>query len=199
MNDATADPAMETAVKWAQLYVAACGEVLAAANACSEAANHAVGARNMAAQRPQHEISIRSFTNMAEQMEEEFIPLYRAFADACANARDTAANFLVAQTDHDPELVLMLNAESDVLDNVATVKEILRANFGSTPAGFVEGIQEANALMHDPFPDEGNIYTPPPPTERTCPWCAETIKAAAVICRFCGRDVQVQPNTNPSS
>ena len=31
--------------------------------------------------------------------------------------------------------------------------------------------------------------------ERTCPWCAETIKAAAVICRFCGRDIQAQPST----
>jgi len=25
---------------------------------------------------------------------------------------------------------------------------------------------------------------------RDCPWCAETIKAAAIVCRFCGRDVQ---------
>lgn len=25
--------------------------------------------------------------------------------------------------------------------------------------------------------------------ERACPWCAETIKAAAVVCRFCQRDV----------
>jgi len=25
---------------------------------------------------------------------------------------------------------------------------------------------------------------------RICPWCAETIKAAAVVCRYCGRDVE---------
>lgn len=25
---------------------------------------------------------------------------------------------------------------------------------------------------------------------RVCPWCAETIKAAAVICRFCSRDIE---------
>src|SRR3954452_18938976 len=86
MNDATADSAMEIAVKWAHLYVASCREALAAGNACLEVANRAVGARNTAAQRPQHEISIRNFTKMAEQAEEEFIPLYRSFVEACANA-----------------------------------------------------------------------------------------------------------------
>jgi hypothetical protein len=24
---------------------------------------------------------------------------------------------------------------------------------------------------------------------RSCPWCAETIKAAAIVCRYCGRDI----------
>lgn len=199
MSDATADPAMETAIKWAHLYAASCREALAAANTCLEVANRADGARNMAAQRPQHEISIGRFTEMAEQAEEEFIPLYRAFVEACANARDTAEGFLSAQADHDPEIVLALNVDSDVLDEVATAKAILHANFGSTPAGFVEGTDEANAIMKDPFPEGGNIYAPPPPTERTCPWCAETIKVAAVICRYCGRDVQAQPTPDPSS
>jgi tetratricopeptide (TPR) repeat protein len=199
-SDATAGPAMETAFKWAQLYVAACKAVLTAANACLEVANKAVGARNMAAQRPQHEISIQTFTRMAEGKEREFAPLYRAFADACSSARDTAASFLAAQTGHDPEIVLMLNIEEDVLNDVATVKAILRSNYGFTPASFIEGVQESNALMQNPFPEGGNIYTAPPsvqPEERTCPWCAETIKAAAVICRFCGRDVQSPPNTPP--
>lgn len=27
------------------------------------------------------------------------------------------------------------------------------------------------------------------PTDRACPWCAELIKPAARVCRFCGRDV----------
>jgi hypothetical protein len=30
----------------------------------------------------------------------------------------------------------------------------------------------------------------PNAAERDCPWCAETIKAKAIICRFCGRDVE---------
>lgn len=40
-------------------------------------------------------------------------------------------------------------------------------------------------------------HTPPVPTQtlppvpdRYCPWCAEQIKAAARVCRFCGRDVE---------
>jgi tetratricopeptide (TPR) repeat protein len=192
--------ALETAVKWAQLYVTACKVVLATANECLEVANRAVGARNMAAKRPQHESSIQTFTRMAESKEQEFKPLYRTFADACAKAREIAAGFLAAQTGYDPEIVLMGNAEEDALNDVATAKAILRANFGYTPAGFIEGIRESNELLQNPFPEGGNIYTLPPSAqadERTCPWCAETIKAAAIICRFCGRDVQTRPTSPP--
>ena len=38
---------------------------------------------------------------------------------------------------------------------------------------------------------------PAMPRERTCPWCAETIKAEAIICRFCQRDVQPLPAPEP--
>jgi H+/Cl- antiporter ClcA len=26
--------------------------------------------------------------------------------------------------------------------------------------------------------------------DRPCPWCAETIKESAIICRYCGRDIE---------
>jgi hypothetical protein len=199
MSDATGAPAGEDAVKRAQLYAASCQEALAAANACLDVANTAVGARNMANQRPQAEISIQTFTRRAEQADDEFIPLYRTFVEACSKSRDAAASLLSAQAEDDPEIVLALNVQPDVLNEVATAKAMLLANFGSTPAGFLEGIEEVNRILKEPFPEPGNIYAPPAPTERTCPWCAETIKVEAIICRFCGRDVEAQPSAGPSS
>src|SRR4051794_35187377 len=106
---------METAVRWAQLYAHACGEVFTAANECREVASRAIGARRKIAecqrgpQLPGPPIAIRNFTKFAEQAEQEFPPLYRSFEEAGARARETAANFLAAQTVHDPEMVLILN------------------------------------------------------------------------------------------
>jgi hypothetical protein len=193
MSDAGASAAPQPPAGWIGQYVAACLAVLSSATACLEVANVAVAARNKAAERPQHEISIRSFTEMAEQQEQEFAPLYRAFVDACANARDVAAGVLATYPHANAEMDLMVTVKEDVLDKVATAKEILRANFAPMPAGFIDGADEANALMQAP-PEGGNIYTPLPLVDRTCPWCAETIKMAAIICRYCGRDVQAQPS-----
>jgi len=203
MSDSTVDPALEAAARWARSYAVACGEAVDAGNACIEIANRAVGARNMAGQRPQHEISIRNFTTMAERTEQEFVPLYKAFVAACAVARDAAANLLAAQSSHDPELILLTAVDDDLYGQTGVAVHLLRANFGATPVGFLDGLQEANAAIQADvfaFGEEGfggQIYAPALSTERVCPWCAETIKAAAVICRFCGRDVQVSPDVTP--
>ena len=212
--EATAHASAETAAKWAELYVAACGEVLTAADACLEVTNKAIGARNVAAKRPQAESSIQTFTRKAEEAERAFAPLYTTFEAACTAARDTAAQLLAAQSDPVfSEMLLASTVQEEVLDNVATVKGLLGATYGPSPAAFLQGIEEANGLMQNPT-DDGNIYRPrvarpasgliledaaaaQQSDERACPWCAETIKAAAVICRFCGRDVQMLANAGP--
>lgn len=38
-----------------------------------------------------------------------------------------------------------------------------------------------------------------PGETRLCPWCAETIKRAAVVCRHCGRDVESVPVDGPAA
>jgi len=44
--------------------------------------------------------------------------------------------------------------------------------------------------------------SPPSTTEgsptRSCPWCAEDIKAAARLCRYCGRDVDPVAGEQPT-
>lgn len=198
------DPEMALAAKRAQLYGAACGDVLNAANACLAVANAAVGARNMAAKRPQHDISIKHFVNMADSKDQEFSPLYRDYVAACSTAKKAAENLLQSRTSHDPELVLLIAIADESYTNASTARHLIAADMGSTPATFLEGLQRANAAIQAEVVGygeegfQGRIYRPPLPeqnAERTCPWCAETIKAAAVICRFCGRDLTTSPNT----
>jgi hypothetical protein len=191
---------MEEVQNWAHLYAAACQEVLAAANACIQPANGVVNAQNMLTNRP-HEYRNTPesfFTGAIERYTREFAPLYPAFEQACTNARETAGKLLAAGRDPlQAEMVLAMQADEPTLDTVATVRSILRAKYGPTPAAFMQGVQQSNALMEANADEEGNIYTPLPSAqsdEKACPWCAETIKAAAIVCRFCGRDVQVQPN-----
>ncbi len=193
---------MEEIQSRVHLYVAACQEVMSTANACLEKANLAVGARNKIEQHkndglPGTSIAIRNFATYAEEAEREFVPLYEAFDQACVNAREAAGKLLGAGRDPEQaEMVLAMRTDDQTLGAVAAAKSILRAAYGSTPGAFIQGVQDSNALMQGDSEDS-NIYTPLPsaqPNEKMCPWCAETIKAAAIICRFCGRDVQLQPN-----
>ena len=151
----------------------------------------------MATQRPQHEISIRNFTRFAEQAEQDFGPLFQRFGEAAATARESAAQLLATQSDVRGEMVLTASVEQSVLETVATANALLRANLGPTTSAFVEGIGEANDLIaqrrcgqHLHATRCGAL-----PGRAYVPWCAETNKRPRPsICRFCGRDLQVQPN-----
>ena len=60
----------------------------------------------------------------------------------------------------------------------------------STPEGRARSAERGRQWLEsaDSDVDEPQIVQSAP-TDRTCPWCAESIKAAAIICRFCDRDV----------
>ena len=199
-------PDAQALAREALAYVAACDSVLKALDATLEVANRAVGARSMASQRPQHEISVRNFTAFAVKEEAAFVPLYKAFAAVCDDSRKAAANFLAAcaAAGSDPELILLVTVADDAgkigdaYNRTSVAAHLLRANFVATPSGFTNALESANhAIQADIFDwgEEGfiaHVFAPTPPpqaSERQCPWCAEMIKPAAIICRFCGRDV----------
>jgi hypothetical protein len=194
----SSDAGRERAVASAREYAAACGQLLDSADSVLQTANYAVKARNMAEQRPQHEISIKNFLGMAEEYDQRFPSQYKEFLGTCAATRSAAENFRTTAGSDDPELILLTAVDGDTYGRVVTAAHMLRTTFGPTPAGFVEGVQVANAAIQADifaYGEEGftgHVYSPPTSVaeERACPWCAETIKAAAIICRYCGRDVQ---------
>ena len=66
---------------------------------------------------------------------------------------------------------------------------IIVAVMQATPEAEAARTKLVNAALHGP----GGVAAGPVSDTRTCPWCAETIKAAAVVCRFCGKDVEPLP------
>lgn len=159
MARAETKAAVQAGAGRARTYAGACADVLAAANSCLAVANRAANARDVAGRRPQHEISIRNFLQLAEREEREFGPLYQHFVEVCGTARDAAAQLVGAQRDAmEVELVLLANVDEEALNTAATAKALLRARYGASPAAFIQGIEQANELMLEHT--EGNIYRP---------------------------------------
>jgi hypothetical protein len=52
-----------------------------------------------------------------------------------------------------------------------------------------ERLRRTTELANVMQASSGAIQQRPESADRACPWCAELIKPAAVVCRFCGRDV----------
>ena len=195
-------------VKKLNSYFKACQDVDAKFNATLDCADQAHRARITAAQRPQHESSIQTFNNYAIQHEKKFVPLYKAFLEAQQLAREAGSELLVIAklNDTDPDGVLAACLDPEEYSLTGTVGHILRTSYPSAPAGFIQGVQQSNeSIQADIF----HIGEPgfishivsadvSVPEERLCPWCAETIKTAAIICRFCDRELE-QPPTEGSA
>jgi hypothetical protein len=73
---------------------------------------------------------------------------------------------------------------------------IIVAVMDPTPQAEADRMSQINAALQT---QRGSDVTPSADSTRRCPWCAETIKSAAIICRFCGRDVEpIEPDPDPS-
>jgi hypothetical protein len=174
------DPIAERAANAARSYAAACDEVISTANAVVQSANSAVGARKLT--QIGHEISRQSFRAAAEEHEAAFVPLYKTFLGACRSARAAAADLRSVASPIDVELVLLTAVDAPAYSQTGIAVHLLRANFGTTPAAFLESLATANAAIQgDIFSwgEEGfigQVYLAPastaPPTEPTT-WSAE--------------------------
>ncbi len=147
----------------AEEYGRACAAVMAALEATLSVANDANGARKMADTRPQHEISIATFTRLANQKEQEFGPLYRSFDNARAHAKDVGTKLVAACQQVDPELGLMLALDPETYSQTGAAVEYMRSVIGPTPRAFLEGISQGNAAINSSpnFGESGfrgNIY-----------------------------------------
>jgi hypothetical protein len=183
-------------------YAEAIGLTMKSFEETLKIANRAVGARRQSQERPQHEISIKHFQDYADEADAEFVPLLKDFLRQMELTRVAAAEVLSGRPEGigDPEMLFMVMVEDETYRAAGVIRHALDVDFGTTPQQFLDGLEATNAKVRADIYGYGEpgfigvIHAPPVAAisdERPCPWCAETIKTAAVICRFCNREVSM--------
>lgn len=146
-------------------YGEACTAVLDTAQAALAIANDAAGAWNMARQRPQHEISIQTFTRLAQEKQAEFGPAFTAFQAAAGAAREAGSKLRGHYADRaEAETILALSLTPDNFSEVGAAIEYLRVTFPPDALGFRDMIPQVNhAVNTSPgFGQpgfQGNVYS----------------------------------------
>jgi len=131
----------------ARRYANAGQELIAAVNRCLPLANEAVSVRSAAEKRPQHEISIRNFTDLLDQVEGRFKVQYRALDTAHTVAINAAAALRDSVGPLDPEIVLRIVVSDDAYLEIGTAAQILRIDLPATPEMFLKGIEQLNVAI----------------------------------------------------
>lgn len=141
-------------------YVDLCLGVKTGLETCLEFANRVMGAREIAARRPQAEASIKNFERVAVRAEAEFATTYEEFSQTCDRARETAASITsTIETSAGIER-LMAMYEMETLDEIAITKSILRSKFGPTVPQFLQGLEETNQRISGEADSSGIVYVP---------------------------------------
>ncbi len=87
MTSDSSAPHPQSPAAHSQRYAAPCQEPVIATNAVIEVADRAHGARTMAARRPQRELSIKSFVQLAQQCGQEPVSLFKQSVAAAMTSR----------------------------------------------------------------------------------------------------------------
>lgn len=135
-----------------QQYGQACQAITEHVDNAAKVAHDAFAARQMAGVRPQHEISIRNFEDLASRTERDFSALYEAFEGARRRARAIGNQIHAAastvKVPFDPEMVLMIVLDEEGTYGFTQVgSHVMRADFPPSPQAFLDAFSRVQQAI----------------------------------------------------